>query len=175
MAGADLKEQLREPPQGLGAEDQIHVAVGGPDPSGGSLLLGHAAAQADGEIRIALLGVDQLAHHAKDLLLRVLPDGAGVDDNDLRPAGVLGEAAAHVPQHPHEPLAVRHVLLAAVGLDAGQGRPPGAGLVQLPQLLAEAKLPPDVLLADPLCFSGLSHGSRSLHALVDLKWSDSTL
>ena len=123
---------------------------------------------------MAALHVDQGPHVAEDPLLGVLPDGAGVDDNDLRPAGVLGEAAAHVPQHPHEPLAVRHVLLAAVGLDAGQGRPPGAGLVQLPQLLAEAKLPPDVLLADPLCFSALSHGSRSLHALDDFK-SDSIL
>ena len=119
--GIHAVEQLREPPQGLGPEDQVHMAVGGPDLLRHLRPLGHAAAQADDALRPLLLDVDQLAHHAEDLLLRVLPDGAGVDEDDVRQPGVLGKAAAHLPQHAHHALAVRHILLAAVGVHHSQG------------------------------------------------------
>ena len=82
-------------------------------------------------------------HHAEHLFLRVLPDGAGVDDDDIRPIGVPGEAAAHLPEHPHQALAVGHILLAPVGVHHSHGlavraaeeggQPPGKFL-----------LPPDV-------------------------------
>ncbi len=151
MAGIDLIEQLREPPERLGAEDQVDMAVGCTDFFRYDLLLGHAPAQADGERRVLLLGVDQLPHHAEHLLFRVLPDGAGVDDNHVRLEGVPGEAAAHLPQHPHDALAVRHVLLAPIGLHHGQG-------AALPLLVeggeARCKLPLPVHLTggdDDLC------------------------
>ena len=127
MLGAHVVEELREPPEGLGAEDQVHVAVGGPDLLGHHLLLGHAAAQADDEVGVLLLGVDQAAQQAVDPVLRVLPDGAGVDDDEIRLAGILRKGEAHVPEHPHDALAVRHVLLAAVGIHHGHGPLPPAG------------------------------------------------
>ena len=39
----------------------------------------------------------------------------------LEGQGVLGKAAAHLPQHAHHALAVRHILLAAVGVHHSQG------------------------------------------------------
>ena len=140
VLGAHVVEELREPPEGLGAEDQVHVAVGGPDLLGHHLLLGHAAAQADDEVGVLLLGVDQAAQQTVDPVLRVLPDGAGVDDDEPRLHGVAGEGAAHVPEHPHEALAVRHILLAAVGLHPGLGR--AAPLAeQLRKLIRKVPLP----------------------------------
>jgi len=115
------------------------MAVGAFDFSRHHLLLGHAAAQADDEVRVFLPGVDQLAHCAEDLFFRVLPDSAGVDDDDPGRKGVPGEAAAHIPKHPHDALAVVNVLLAAVGIHHGQqlpvraaekgGQPPGKFLL----------------------------------------------
>ena len=60
----------------------------------------------------------QVAEHP---VLRVLPDCAGVQDHQIRLPGVLGEGEAARGQHPHEPLAVGHVLLAAEGIHAGRG------------------------------------------------------
>ena len=93
-------------------------------------LLGHAPAQAHHLFGVGRLGVGQLAQGAVDPLLRVLPDGAGVDNDDIRPVGVVGKAAAHVPEHAHDALAVRHVLLTAKGLHQGQGRLSGPGVMR---------------------------------------------
>ena len=88
-------DHLRELPKGLGAEDQVHVAIGLADLLSHVLLLHHAAAQADELLRVAALGVDQGAHIAEHPLLGVLPDGAGVDDDDAGLLGVVGKAKAH--------------------------------------------------------------------------------
>ena len=48
----------------------------------------------------------QVAEHP---VLRVLPDGAGVQDHQIRLPGVIGEGEAAHLQHPHQLLAVRHV------------------------------------------------------------------
>ena len=121
-AGTDLIQQLREFPQRLGAENQVHMAVRGFDLFRHRLLLGHAAAETDGQAGIFFFGVDELSHNAEDFFFGVFPDGAGVDDDDIRPAGVLGEAAAHLLEHPHDPLAVGYVLLAAIGVHHRKGR-----------------------------------------------------
>ena len=154
-------QQLRKLPQGLRAEYQVHMAVGMLDLIRHRRLLGHAAADAEQEVRVFLLGVDQLAHRAEHLFFRVLPDGAGIEDDDVRLIGVLGKGAAHVPQHPHDTLAVRHVLLAPVGLHAGQGRPLRPALAERPDLPAEPELALDVLFADPLGCYVLVHDFRS--------------
>ena len=60
----------------------------------------------------------QVAEHP---LLRVLPDGAGVQNDQVRLLGVLGKGEAAGGQHAHELLAVGHVLLAAEGVHAGHG------------------------------------------------------
>ena len=53
---------------------------------------------------------------AVDPLFGVIPDGAGVQHHDIRLSGVVGELAAHVPQHTQNVLAVGHILLAAEGV-----------------------------------------------------------
>ena len=142
-----LVQQLRELPQGVGAEDQVHVAEGAADFVRHMGLLHGAAAQADHLLRLPPLGVGEGPHVAQHPQLRVLPDGAGVDDDHIRLSGILGEAVAHLPEHPPDLLAVRLILLAAVGVHQGQGLdgplpvPPG-------HLAAELHLPGNFFLGD---------------------------
>ena len=84
-------------------------------PSTGEIPEG-AAAQADHLLRILLLGVGQGAQVAEHPVLRVLPDGAGVQEHQIGLLRVLGEGEAACLQHPHELLSVRHILLAAEGV-----------------------------------------------------------
>ena len=58
-------------------------------------------------------------------LLGVLPDGAGVHNDHVRPLGFLGDLIAALAQQAPEGLGVGFVLLAAVGLHIGLGGPPG--------------------------------------------------
>jgi len=60
--------------------------------------------------------VGQRPQIAVDPLFGVIPDGAGVQHHDVRLSGVVGELAAHVPQHSQNVLAVGHILLAAEGV-----------------------------------------------------------
>ena len=105
----------------MGAEHQIHMAVGFLHPLRDPLLLRHAAAQADYLLRVFLFRVGENAQIAEDPLLRVLPDGAGVQDHQIRLLGVLCKGKAAVGQHTHQLLAVRYVLLTAEGVHAGHG------------------------------------------------------
>ena len=114
-------DHFRELPKHMGTKDQVHVAVGFPDFLGHLGLLGHAPAQADQGIRVAALHVDQGPHVAEDPLLGVLPDGAGVDDDDPGLLLAVGEAEAHFIQIAPDALGVGLVLLAAVGIHKGQG------------------------------------------------------
>ena len=79
----------------MGAKDQVHVAIGLADLLGHMLLLHHAAAQTDELLRVAALGVDQSTHVAQHPLLGVLPDGAGVDDDNAGLLRVIGKTKAH--------------------------------------------------------------------------------
>ena len=63
----------------------------------------------------------QGAHVAQHPQLGVLTDGTGVDDDDVRHAGVLGEGVAHLPEHPPDLFAVRLILLAAISVHQRQG------------------------------------------------------
>ena len=78
----------------------------------------------------------QIAEHP---VFRVFPDGAGVQDHQIRLLGVLGEGEAAHLQHPHQLLAVRHILLAAEGVHAGHGMG-----------LPGGEHPPDLLFKFPL-------------------------
>ena len=95
------------------------MAVGLLHSLGDPLLLGHAAAQADHLLRVFLFCVGENAQIAEDPLFRVLPDGAGVQNHQIRLLGVLCKGKAAVGQHPHQLLTVRHVLLTAKGVHAG--------------------------------------------------------
>ena len=87
------------------------------------------------------LGMGQCAQIAEHALLRVLPDGAGVeDDHDPRPLRWSVMAIAAGFQHPADAFGVGLVLLAAVGIDKGDGRD-ALGLPVVPDLLANLFLP----------------------------------
>ncbi len=112
-------QQLREAPQGLRPEHQIHVAVGPAHPLCYLRPLGHAAAQADDLFVVGLFCVGQRAQIAVHPLFGVIPDGAGVQHHDIGLLGLVGKGAAHGLQHAHDELTVRHVLLAAEGVHHG--------------------------------------------------------
>ena len=147
-----LPQKLRELPQGLGAEHQIHVGIGLFDPLRHPGLLGHAAAQADHLLRILLLGVGQGAQVAEHPVLRVLPDGAGVQEHQIGLLRVLGEGEAACLQHPHELLSVRHILLAAEGVHTGRGVSLPGG-EQAADLLLKLPLAVQVRLGDQYVFA----------------------
>ena len=122
-----LEQQLREAPQLMRAEDQIHHRVGLLQLLGHVLLLHHAAADGDDLAGAGLLAVVQSAHIAQHPHFRVLPDGAGVDHDHIRLKLILGEAVAHHGQVAPQLLAVGLVLLAAVGIHHGQGAAAAGG------------------------------------------------
>ena len=156
LALIDLPEKLREAPHGLGPEDQVHVGVGLLHPLAHPLLLGHAAAEAQDHGGVGFLGVAESAQVAEDPVLRVLPHGAGVEEGQVGLRRVTHQGEAHLLQHPHELLAVRHVLLAAEGIHAGggMGLP---GLVQRADLLGKLPLALDVRRRDQNVFPFQGH------------------
>ena len=123
------------------------MAVGFLYPLRHPLFLGHAAAEDDHLLRVLFFGVGQDAKVPEDPLLRVFPDGAGVQQGQVRLSRVLRKGKAHGFQHAHDPLSVRHVLLAAEGLHAGPGMGPPGGEHGL-YLLLKAPLAGDFPLRD---------------------------
>jgi len=95
-AGEQGVDKLGELPQHVGAEHQVHMAEGLFDLVSHVLLLSHAAAHADDLVRVAALHVDQGPQVAQHPLLGMLPDGAGVQDDDLGLLLLVGEAVAHL-------------------------------------------------------------------------------
>ena len=88
--------------------------------------------------------VDQGPHVAEYPLFRVLPDGAGVDDDHVRPPVGVRNLITHFAQHTPQQLGVGFVLLAAVGVHIGQGRG-GQAAVEGAQLGAVFLLARDIL------------------------------
>ena len=144
LAGGELlQQQLGKLPQQLGAEDQVHMGEGLPQPLGHMVLPGHAAAQADELVRVAALGVQQGPHVAKDPVLGVLPDGAGVHEHQVGPLLAVGEGIAHPGQIAPQALGVCLVLLAAVGVYKG-GLLSGPPVQQGADLVAKGELAGDL-------------------------------
>ena len=122
-----VPQKLRELPYLMRSEHDVHHPEGVFELVLHRLLLGHAAAHGDDEVRIFGLVVGQRAHVSVDPLLGVLPDGAGVENDDIRLGGIGGEAVAAV----HEPAGVGFVLLAAVGVHQGEAGPVRDGVLYL--------------------------------------------
>ena len=152
MTDQDPVELLRQLPEVVGGEDAVHVGIGLPHPLGDLGLAHHAAADEDLLAGMAPLGVDQGPHVAEDPLGGVLPDGAGVDHHQVRPLGGIGEAVAAALQNAPDLLRVRLVLLTAVGLHIGRGGLPLA-LPPALEIIADLRLPPQVLLGDQRSFT----------------------
>jgi len=117
----------RQAVHGLRAEDHVHEI--GPLDDGLPFLAGDTAAHADHEVFIGLFEVLPAAELGEDLFLGLFPHRAGVEQDDVRLAGVLGDGhAVGVDEDVHHFGGVIFVHLAAVGLDeelAGHGRSPG--------------------------------------------------
>ncbi len=107
--------ELREAPELVRAEAEVHYAEGFFIFSAMSAALDHAAADRDDEPRVFRLGVHQRADVAQYAHLRVLAYGAGVHDDEVGLVLVLGEAEAHELYIAADGLAVGLVLLAAIG------------------------------------------------------------
>ena len=102
--------------------------------------------------------MDQRAHVAEDPLLRVLADGAGVDDDDVGALVGVDDVIAHLHQHTPDQFGVGFILLAAVSIHIGQ-RLFGQLVVEGADLGAVFLLTLNVLSGDNRCFS--LHGDSS--------------
>ena len=112
-------EQRGQGPDVVGAEHDVDPGRTLDD--GASVLLGHAPAHGDLQVRVLLLGRAQLAEVAVELVVGVLAHGARVEDDDVGDLGSVPRGQARevdVPgglEEPREALAVVDVHLAPVG------------------------------------------------------------
>jgi hypothetical protein len=99
----------------MGAEHDVHVrhALYQRRP----LLLGYAPDHGNDERRLALLERFEPAEIAKSLLLGLLPDGAGVQDNDIRLSGLFRSRITPFEQFGVELLGIQVIHLAPIGED----------------------------------------------------------
>ena len=72
----------------------------------------------------------QGAQGAVNPLFRMVPDGAGIHDHNVRPGRIVGEIAPHIPQHPG-------------ALALGSHRPGGAAQIQVHLGIAQRPQLPD--------------------------------
>ena len=108
-------QQRRQRADVVGAEDDVHPGRAARDLA--AVLLRQAAADRDLHARPGVLHRAEVAEVAVELVVRVLPDRAGVEHDDVR-GGAGGRApVARVLQQAGQPLGVVHVHLAAVGAD----------------------------------------------------------
>ena len=132
--------KLGEAPKLVRAEHKVDHAEALFQLLGHVRLLDHAAADRHQQVWVLRLGVDKRADVAQHAHLRVLADGAGVHDDEVGLALAVGEAVAHQLDVAAYLLAVRLVLLAAIGVHQRQ-RPPPRGLYALAYLKTYLPLP----------------------------------
>lgn len=139
----------------VGAEDEAHEGIAFPEFFRDVILLRHAAAHADEHIRAAAFERLEGADVAENPILGMLPDGASVEQDEIRVVGLLGEAEAHIRQHALDVFGIGDILLAAEGAHAGQGRTVGqAAFVMLPHPVHIAALNGQFFRCD---LSGIGH------------------
>ena len=116
-----LVQQLGEPPFGLGAKHKVDMMVGIFYLVGHDLLLRHAAAQRDDDIRPLLLEMAQRADVAEGTILRMLSHCTGVEQDEIRLFRAVCHFISHFMQHAANALGIRFILLAAKGMRIGFG------------------------------------------------------
>lgn len=94
-----MQQQLRKAPLHMRAKHNIHARIALFDFFRDVLLLYHTAAHANDQIVAAVFQMRVLAHHAEHALFRMLPHGAGVDNDHVCLGIILGSLIAHVAQH----------------------------------------------------------------------------
>ena len=121
-------QELREAPELVRPENEAHERERALDLVDDLRLLCHAAADRDELVGLGLFGVRQSAEVSENALLRMLADGAGVHDDDVREIFVGRHLVAGGGEVAAQLFAVLLVLLAAVGVDEGIARPGGLGI-----------------------------------------------
>ena len=142
------QHQLRQPPQHVGAEDEVHEGEPPHDLLRHIRLLHHAAADTQDQPRVLLLPLLQRADVGQQPLFRMVPHTAGVEQNDVGRVPALGGRVAHLLQQPRDGLGIPHVHLAAICLDI-IGLPPAPDPVK--DLLGHAPLQLYSIWFDPFC------------------------
>ena len=135
----------------MGRKHPVHLGKALANPRFHLRLSRHAAAEKNFLLRMAALGMAQCTQVAKHPLLGMLPNGAGVHDPHIRPFGSLAEAIAARGQHSADPFGVRFILLTAIRLHIGNGRPAPAVPIRL-NLRAQLHLGLHLLLGDSCGF-----------------------
>ncbi len=155
------------------AENEVHEREFLADAPGGALLLHHAAAHGHHGGRVAALDLLERPHVAEHTVFRVAAHRAGVEQDEIGVLRPRGERESHLRQQALDPLAVGHVLLAAVGMYEGERHgaalshlhdPPDLGKVErlrmprggqaLRTVFSQAEIPPITGLAGPFHFPG---------------------
>ena len=85
-------------------------------------MLRHAAAHAENQVVLFPLSVIQLCQTVDDLGFGILPDSAGVEQNDIGVLNSIGDAMTALGEEACHQLAVAHVHLAAVGFNIDMPR-----------------------------------------------------
>ena len=124
----------------MGAEHQPHKRIAVPDAAGHRLLLHHAAAQGDQQARFPAFQGFERPDIAEHPVLRVLPHGTGVEQDEIRFLRRSGEPEPHPGQQALHVFGIGDVLLAAVSTHAGERGRPFPYAVKLPDLADEAFL-----------------------------------
>ena len=80
-------------------------------------MLGHTTEDADDGIGVALLKAAPMLESVPDLLFGILTDGAGIHESQIGPFQLRRRLIAGLIQDGKHDFRVRHIHLAAVGLD----------------------------------------------------------
>ncbi len=120
--GQKAVQELRHLVLDMCAEDEVDVREVAFEAFGDMLLLDHAAAEGNDEVRVRLLELLEAADVSVDPLFRVLPHRAGVEEDEVRFVRAVRELVAHLFEEAVDALAVRHIALAPVGVGKGLRR-----------------------------------------------------
>ena len=105
---------LRQRENVAGAEDDVHIRIAFFDELGHAALLRHAPNDRDDESGVFLLLPFHYADVAEGAALRVVPDAAGVENDDVRALLLAAGHSAHAFEEPRDLFGLVHVHLTAV-------------------------------------------------------------
>ena len=112
-------QQRWEAPQRMRAEQQADLRIAFFDLLDVFLLLRHAAAQRNDNLRPPLFQMAERADVAECAVLRMLTHRAGVEQDKIRFIDIIGHFITHFVQHAADAFGIRLVLLAAESMGIG--------------------------------------------------------
>ena len=140
----NARHQFRQGMDRCGVKHKTDVRIAPLQLIGTVLLSDHTPAHTDDHRGIRFLQMLVLSDDGQSFFLRVLPDSAGVHENQLRFCEIVGDGIAHQAGQAGDPLAVRLILLTAKGLHKAFGcifPCPSVLCMDSSHLLRKAELP----------------------------------